>query len=119
VTKPTPKSDIRTFINPVIVSQNEPDMRRDQKNDSLEGCLSIPNIWGHVHRSDSLVLTYQDETGQSHTEQFDGFEATIVQHETDHVNGILYTRRVIEQNGKLYQTGYEDGKEVLQEIKLR
>lgn len=111
-----PKDDIRVFINPNIMHTSSEVQKNESKK--LEGCLSIPNVWGKVKRNTALTLQFQDETGKKHKEQCSGFIATIIQHETDHVNGILFTQRVLEQQGKLYQTIMEDGKEVLDEIKI-
>lgn len=119
ITRPTETSEIRTFINPEIVSTGE--SLTDGvpgRGNKLEGCLSIPNVWGKVKRQTRVTLRYQDETGQVKQEEFTGFMATIIQHETDHCNGILYTQRVLEQKEKLYQVVEEDGKEVLEEIRL-
>ncbi len=117
ITRPREKDAIRVFINPVIESMTEGDAESKSK---LEGCLSIPKIWGHVRRAPQLTLTFQDETGTKHTEDFKGFFATIIQHETDHLNGRLFTSRVLEQKGKFYQTVYDkDGKEELEEIELK
>lgn len=121
ITRPTEKSDIRVFINPEIlhISEKTADMSEKEKQ-KLEGCLSIPNIWGHVTRAQSLTLRYQDEDGTTHEEEFSGFLATIIQHETDHTNGVLFSMRVIEQRGTFYQVKKEqNGKEVLEEIELR
>lgn len=120
VTRPTEKSQIRVFINPEIVKKSvaQTDGVPEREN-KLEGCLSIPKIWGRVRRAASLTLRYQDEQGRLHQESFTGFLATIIQHETDHTNGILYTQRVLEQKGKLYETAKDkEGKEVLEEIRL-
>jgi peptide deformylase len=135
LTRPTEKEAIRVFINPEIIKRSEsltdglpaqagmPDRGNNAstslKAGKLEGCLSIPNIWGKVRRASSLTLKYQDETGAIRQEQFSGFLATIIQHETDHVNGILFTQRVLEQKEKVYQAAKDvDGNEVLEEIKL-
>lgn len=118
ITRPTEKSPIRVFINPKIISESNKttDGVPDREN-KLEGCLSIPKIWGKIHRNLSLTLAYQDKEGKIHEEKFTGFIATIIQHETDHVNGILFTQRVLEQKGKLYQSEIDDnGKENLNEI---
>jgi peptide deformylase len=121
VTRPREKDAIRVFINPEITIRS--DGLTDgvpERNNKLEGCLSIPTVWGRVKRASSLTLTYQDEQGESHEEAFTGFLATIIQHETDHLNGTLFTHRVLEQQGKFYQAGKdEDGKEVLEEIELK
>lgn len=140
LTRPTEKSKIRTFINPEIIKRSDEmtdgvpsrgsakgsgdgsgSARRDlaPPDNKLEGCLSIPGIWGKVKRSTSLTLRFQDEKGTIYTEDFDGFLATIIQHETDHTNGILYTQRVLEQRGKLFQsTKNKEGKEILDEIQV-
>lgn len=120
ITRPTEKSDIRVFINPEIIKRSEGETDGvPERDNKLEGCLSIPNIWGRVKRAQTLTLRYQDESGITHEESFTGFLATIIQHETDHTNGILYAQRVLEQKGKFYQTARdESGKEILEEITL-
>jgi peptide deformylase len=120
ITRPTEKSSIRVFINPNIVhlSESKTDGVPGREN-KLEGCLSIPKIWGRVKRATGLTLKYQDETGRSHTEKFTGFLATVIQHETDHTNGVLFVQRVLEQKGKLYQAAKdENGKEILEEVTI-
>ncbi|MCX6791820.1 MAG: peptide deformylase [Candidatus Gottesmanbacteria bacterium] len=120
VTRPTEKSAIRVFINPKIIHMSESitDGVPEREN-KLEGCLSIPKIWGRVKRATQLTLKYQDESGGIHTEKFSGFLATIIQHETDHTNGVLFVQRVLEQKGKLYQTALdEDKKEILEEVTI-
>ena len=121
VTRPHEKDPVRVFINPVIseISKGTTDGVPEREN-KLEGCLSIPTIWGRVKRATSFTLRYQDEAGVSHVEKCKGFLATIIQHETDHLNGTLFTHRVLAQHGKLYQTETDDnGKEVLTEIELK
>lgn len=118
ITKHHPDAPIKIFINPKIIKQSIetvegiPDTKK-----GLEGCLSIPKIWGRVTRAKAVRLRYQDAQGAWHEENFKGFEAIIIQHETDHINGILYTQRVLEQKGKLYQAAKDkEGKEILEEI---
>jgi peptide deformylase len=120
ITKPSAKAAIREFINPEILNKSDAMTNGiPERSGKLEGCLSIPLIWGNVKRSSSLTLRYQDAKGELHEEAFTGFLATIIQHETDHLRGILFTQRVLEQKEKLYQIGTDDdGKEVLDEIKL-
>ncbi len=117
VTKP--KDDVRVFVNPEIVKKTGETDGVPERENKLEGCLSIPKIWGKVKRAAAVTLRYQDKTGKSREETFRGFMATIVQHETDHVNGILFVQRVLSQNGKLYQAvkNAED-KEELEEVSL-
>lgn len=120
ITRPTEKSAIRVFINPEIsYASTELTDGVPERDNKLEGCLSIPNVWGKVKRASKIKLRYIDEKGKIHEETFEGFLATIIQHETDHVNGILYTQRVLEQKGKLFQAvKNEDGKEVLEEFAI-
>ena len=56
-----------------------------------EGCLSIPNIRGEVMRKPFLTIRYLDEHFVEHTETFDGVNARVIQHEYDHIDGILFT----------------------------
>ncbi len=114
IMKPTLKAETQVFINPRIVEVVEsptPKNANDQrpatnvnKEDiKLEGCLSIPRIWGPVTRSSKVLLEYQDLTGEKHTEWYSGFKAVIIQHEMDHLHGTLFTQRVLEQKGRLFQ----------------
>lgn len=121
ITRPTEKSGIRVFINPEIVkhSADQTDGVPEREN-KLEGCLSIPKIWGRVKRARELTLQFQDDQGALHKESFTGFLATIIQHETDHTNGVLFVQRVLTQKGKLYQSAKdENGKEMLEEVELK
>ena len=131
ITRPTEKSPIKTFINPEITwlshtlvelnrpDQNEGEKRSLSRDKKLEGCLSIPQIWGYLKRSDKLRVKYMDMEGVTHDEKFDGFMSTIIQHETDHLNGILYTKRVLDQGGKFFRIEVDKkGKEELVEIEI-
>ncbi|MFH0864301.1 MAG: peptide deformylase [Candidatus Gottesmanbacteria bacterium] len=120
ITKPFPKSEITIFINPEIIWQaKEMTNGVPERDNKLEGCLSIPKIWGIVKRSISLKLKYQTPDTKIHTKVFSGFMATIIQHEMDHLDGRLFSSRVLEQKGKFYKTTKdEDGKEILEEYKL-
>lgn len=129
ITRPTEKAPIRVFFNPQIVSKSEelgelerppeegkPSLKKEKK---LEGCLSIPNVWGYLKRHTKVTLSYMDIAGVARQEEFSGFMATIVQHETDHTNGLLFTTRVLEQKEKLYHIVANDkGEEELEEIRI-
>lgn len=56
-----------------------------------EGCLSIPDVRADVDRPDRIVIRYQDEQFNEHTETYDGLNARIIQHEYDHIEGKLFT----------------------------
>ena len=59
-----------------------------------EGCLSIPNIRGEVMRQPHLKIRYWDENFVEHIEEFDGINARVIQHEYDHIDGVLFTDRL-------------------------
>ena len=59
-----------------------------------EGCLSIPNLREDVERPDSVLIKYQDENFAFHEERFEGTAARVIQHEYDHLDGIMFTDRV-------------------------
>jgi len=59
-----------------------------------EGCLSIPDIREDVNRKDTITITYQDEDFKTHTESYDGLVARVIQHEYDHIEGILFTDKL-------------------------
>ena len=79
------------YLNPKIV------WRSALLRKGMEGCLSIPDIDGEVLRNYTLKLTYLDKEGKFHEEMIEGFTAVVFQHETDHINGILFTDRIKEQ----------------------
>ena len=108
------EAPIYTFINPKIISITTPTIEPDDK--TLEGCLSIPDVWGPVARAQSVKLEFMDETGKKQTKTFKGNMAVIIQHEVDHLNGILFTHRVVEQGHNLYRVDKETKK--LEEIEM-
>lgn len=124
--KPTEKSKISIFINPQIVDTEQPSSQESEvrskklkKLKKLEGCLSLPSIWGEVKRSPEVTLSYFDQRGVQKTKKFTGFMATIVQHEVDHLHGALFPRRVLEQKGKLYKSSKNDkGEDEFEEISI-
>jgi len=59
-----------------------------------EGCLSIPNLREEVMRESHIRISYYDENWEFHDEVFDGYKARIIQHEYDHLEGILFTDKV-------------------------
>lgn len=110
--KPTDKAKTQIFINPEIISHTTPTTGpKKSKQRKLEGCLSLPSIWGTVKRSPSIEITFLDEKGKSHNKKLSGFMAVIAQHEIDHLEGILFPRRVLEQKGKLFKSFKNDRNE--------
>ena len=104
IIKKNPKAKIAVFINPKILKKVEKKLRRKKRLPvKLEGCLSIPRIWGPVKRAGKISLEYQDLNGKTKKEWFFGFMATIIQHEIDHLEGVVFTQRSLEQKAPLYK----------------
>lgn len=124
IAKETPKAPFLIFINPKIQSRSNvfADLKRpkgSKKPKKLEGCLSLPTIWGTVKRHSEITLSYLDGKGHPHTKIFTSFLVTIIQHEIDHLHGILFPKRVLEQQGKLYKSSKDKkGEEVFEEIAI-
>lgn len=105
---------IEVFINPVIVSSSKK-LNVDvipAEELTLEGCLSIPKIFGLVKRPYRTTLRYQNEKGQKRQKSFEGPLSTQIQHETDHLDGILFTERVLKQGGRLFEEAGGELKEM-------
>jgi peptide deformylase len=79
-----PVKDPRVFINPEILAAS------DREVPYLEGCLSIPDQYADVDRPDHIRVRWLDENGASHEEELDGLLAVCLQHEMDHLEGILF-----------------------------
>ena len=76
------------FINPEITWESEEDEEFE------EGCLSIPDIREPVFRPESVQITYQDKNMQKHSKMVDGILSRVIQHEYDHLEGILFTDHI-------------------------
>lgn len=135
IIKPTSRSPFQTFINPRIQALNNSEPYAEQLQNQresvsksvkireaskkLEGCLSLKNIWGEVLRNEKVVAEYFDEEGKLHKRTFEGFPAIIIQHEYDHLNGILFPKRVLEQDGQLYKSHKnKKGEDVFEEMEI-
>jgi peptide deformylase len=79
-----PVRDPRVFINPEIVEASE------QEVPYTEGCLSVPDQYADVDRPDRIRARWLDESGASHDEEIEGMLATCLQHEMDHLEGVLF-----------------------------
>ena len=80
-------SEALAFINPVILRHSI------LKESGEEGCLSIPNIFGMVKRWKSITISYTDRHGKKSKLKTSGLLARVIQHEIDHLDGILFTDR--------------------------
>ena len=79
-----PGSKVIYLVNPAIIQTS------DELVTYHEGCLSVPEIWDDVQRPARLTVDYQDESGAKHRADADGLFATCLQHEIDHINGLLF-----------------------------
>ena len=79
-----PVKDPRVFINPEIMTSSDEDVPY------TEGCLSIPDQYAEVERPDHIRARWLDEQGKAHEENIDGLLAVCLQHEMDHLEGILF-----------------------------
>jgi len=82
------KNQVFPIINPEIIEMSE------ETETDTEGCLSLPGYWGPVARSTEVTLRFTDLSGKKRIMKFKGFEARIVQHEVDHLNGKLFIDHV-------------------------
>jgi peptide deformylase len=82
--------------NPSIICMISPEILSFSKNIEVmeEGCLSLPKIYGNVKRSKSIIVSYQDIYLRNITLNLKGINARIVQHEVDHIDGILFIDRI-------------------------
>ena len=73
-----------------------------------EGCLSIPNINEDVFREETVTIEYQDENFKKHTETVSGLAARVIQHEYDHIEGILFTDKLSSLKKRLLKKKLEN-----------
>ena len=84
------------LVNPEIVSW-------DGFVKGREGCLSVPDYTGNVMRAEKITLEAQDPDGNTQQYQCEGFEARAVQHEIDHLDGLLFLDRLVSRRKDLFQ----------------
>ncbi len=75
----------RVFVNPEIYEESE------ETGLFNEGCLSLPGLYENVRRPISIRMRYLDENFTEHDEEFDGLPARVIQHEYDHIEGMVFT----------------------------
>jgi peptide deformylase len=92
----------KVFINAQIVSESGKLWPYE------EGCLSIPNIRGDVERQEKVHIRYMDENFQVYDEIYEGMNARVIQHEYDHIEGVLFTEKLKPLKKKLIQRKLND-----------
>lgn len=83
-----PRLGLRVLVNPVVRPVS------DETYSSYEGCLSIPDLRGLLPRFTEVEVSYLDPAGAEHVERFGGLSAGTMQHELDHLDGLLFPDRV-------------------------
>lgn len=78
------------MVNPEILEIS------DEQEDGEEGCLSLPGVWGKVRRASRVLVRYKNLKNQEQTLELLHFNARIIQHEVDHLNGILFIDRAFQ-----------------------
>lgn len=81
------ESKLEVFINPTIVES-------DGEIEYEEGCLSVPGVYSVVRRKEKLKLRYQDVDGKTHEIETHGLRSIVLQHEMDHLDGVVFTDRL-------------------------
>jgi peptide deformylase len=97
---PGPDSEAVVVVNPEIVALSE------EKSEGWEGCLSIPDIRGMVPRFTDIVVRALDRTGKKVELNLKGFPARVAQHETDHLDGVLFFDRMTSMQSLTYLEEY-------------
>lgn len=101
------------FINPDIIKEDGEVWAFE------EGCLSIPEIREDVFREPRIRMTFYDENWNFHDKVYDGFAARIIQHEYDHIDGILFTDHLKPLKKRLLQRKLKDISKGIVDIKYR
>jgi len=94
VFEPDPEQDARAIVNPVIVE------RGDETASDTEGCLSLQGVNVPVERATRVVLEGKDPNGEDVRLELDGYPARVVQHEIDHLDGVLLIDRTDDEHRK-------------------
>ena len=94
--KPVDNHGHMIMINPEISEWEGMAMGR-------EGCLSVPDFTGNVIRAERIKLNFMDENGQQHEIESTGFEARAIQHELDHLDGLLFLDRLVSRRTDLFK----------------
>lgn len=116
------RNPIRLMVNPVIIDKSDKKvLGTNPRHPDLEGCLSIPELYAPVLRSEWVTVRWQapdwqDQLAGEHTETFFDFSARVIEHELDHLDGILFTDHVREQGQPLFRSVKDSLEEVSIEI---
>jgi peptide deformylase len=97
-----PETGLIQLLDPVVVE------RSDETVLDWEGCFSVPGYMGRVPRADQLTVRYTTEAGETVTREFTGYPARVVQHEIDHLDGVVYLDRMADLTSLTTAQNYLD-----------
>ena len=103
--------DKGVIINPEILSKKG-------KEVAEEGCLSVPGVYSPIERAKEIVVKALDIKGKKIEMRLDGLKARVFQHETDHLNGILFTDYINDINNLSVEEGFEIPEKLLERLKV-
>lgn len=94
------RENLLEIINPIV-------SKKKGETVYQEGCLSVPKFYEDIKRSETLTLSYQDRDGNTKTLEADGLLAIAIQHEIDHLNGVLFIDKLAYGRRKKFEKEYK------------
>lgn len=88
----------KVFINPEIIKA------KGSRKKDMEGCLSVPHVYARVDRYNKVKVKYLDHEFEEQVESFSGFMARVIQHEVDHLDGIMFYEKITDHERKFIQS---------------
>ena len=95
-----PKENLLEIINPVLTAKSGESVYQ-------EGCLSVPSFYEDINRFESVTINYQDRDGNTKTLEADGLLSIAIQHEIDHLNGLLFIDKLSYSRRKKFEKEYK------------
>jgi len=95
-----PLENLLEIINPVIKNKSG-------ETTYQEGCLSVPSFYEDINRFEKITIDYQDRDGKTHTIDADGLLSIAIQHEVDHLNGILFIDKLTSSRRRKFEKEYK------------
>jgi len=103
---PTPRYPDAPYMSPCVLMNPQIVRKSDTCETSWEGCLSVPGMRGLVSRSTAVTVNYQTRDGEARSLACEGFVARIVQHECDHLEGLVFLDRVATTSDLMTEAEY-------------
>jgi peptide deformylase len=106
-----PEEKPQVFINPSIIKHDaekqyfslDQDSHQKDPQPFLEGCLSLPHLYGNVKRWPKIAVQWFDLKGKKRQQELTDLKSIVFQHELDHLKGKLFPQRIAKEGGQLYQ----------------